>query len=528
MIAAGTEPAVAVDLALAELNASDLLARSLAGLAQAHWTDPTPAGARAFSWATFASEIRQSIRRLARQPAYLVIAVVTLSCGIGANAATFAAADWLLFRPLPGVRDESTLVTIRLANGDEGLRSPLSSDDVRALQASMPALTGLAGYVDLGGFLAVTAGLPGDLQQRVQADTVTASYFPVLGTPLMLGRSFTEVEGSDAAAQPAAIVSERFFRAALHGDPRRVGQPFVVNGHEVTLAGVAGPGFAGTRRTERIDLWLPAAQRAIATPARGDQMFFALAARRKADASLGVVRDQLRAAEAAIVQANPGTKRFTTRHLVATSGLEPADFELQAMRGTFVMLLGFAGLLFLLACANVANANLARTAARRSDIATRLALGASRAAIARTLFVDSLIPAVIAGVVAVAVAHVALVALEGTTILIGKATLDGIHLDWRVLLVGIALAAVSAGATGMWPMLVGARVGVASVIRERDRSQSGRQRLARTLMAIQVTLSFVLLVGAVLFARSMSARLAVSPGFDDDRVLTFAVYPLGL
>jgi predicted permease len=435
-------------------------------------------------------------------------------------------ANWLILRPIPGVRDESTLVTIRIATASNGTRSPMYAVDIDRLAASMPALTGLAGYADIGNFLSATAGLRNEVPARVETELVTASYFPVLGVPLELGRSFTDEEGRSPGAAPVAIVSDVFFRTTLHGDAHLIGQPFVVNGRNVTLIGVATTGFRGTRRASPIDLWLPAAQHAIATPSRATT-FFALAGRRRADAPFSVVQDQLHAAEIAI--APPGDQRLTGRRLVATRGLEPVDFEQRALRGTFALLMAFSGLLFLLACANVSNANLARAAAHRGEIATRLALGASRLGVARMLFVDSLVPAVLSGMAALLVARLASVALDGTSIMIDAAPLQHVELDWRVLSVGVALAMLAAVATGMWPMLAGARTGVASVMRDAGGAQtSGRQRLARVLMAAQITLSFVLVAGAVLLARSMYARLSVNPGFDDSRVLTFSVDPLAL
>jgi predicted permease len=256
-------------------------------------------------------------------------------------------------------------------------------------------------------------------------------------------------------------------------------------------------------------------------------VFLTIAARRRVDAPLSVVRDQLRAAETVV--ATPGDQRFVSRHLVATQGLTAVDFEQRGLVGTFALLMAFSGLLFLLACANVSNANLARTSARRGEIATRLALGGSRLAIARMLFVDSLVPAILSGAVAILVARGAAIALDGTSILVNATPLDHVAIDWRVLAVGVALAMLAAIATGMSPMLAGARTGVASVMRDAGSAQtSGRQRLARVLMTAQITLSFILLVGAILLGRSMYARLSVNPGFDDSRVLTFSVDPLAL
>jgi predicted permease len=529
LIAQGVVPEQAEARILEELQTADRLPRLFAALNQARWRATPPVGARStWSWPALRGDARRAVRRLASHPLHTAVIVTTLALGLGANATTFAVADWLVLRPIPGVRDPARLVTIRLSTSDSGSHSPMSLADVDGVRANMPALEDVAGFVDIGGFLSVSAGLAGERPARVQAETVSANYFAVLGTSLRLGRTFTDVEGRDSSAAPVAIVSDAFFRGTLHGDGSRLGRPFVINGTPVALAGVATPGFVGTNRAQRIDLWLPVAQRAIATPARSAQPFFTLVARYRPGADLATVRHQLPAAERALTEGLPDSPRFTTHHLVAQSGLEAESVDDRQLRATVVLPMGFAGLLLVLACANVANANLAQAAARQGEIATRLALGASRRAIAQTLFLDSLIPALLAGVVALMVARAGVTLMDDTTLVVGRATLDHVQLDWRVLAVGLGLALGTALATGMWPVLVATRTPVAGVLGQQSRRHSRRQRLIRALVAAQVTLSFVLLLAAVLLVRSMAARLSVDPGFDDDHVLTFAVDPLAL
>lgn len=155
LMLAGASPSEAESEALLELTASDLLPRTLATLQQARWRDPSPpAAARLLSWTGLSTDLRQALRRLARSPGYAFLAIVTLSLGIGANAATFAMASWLVYRPIPDVQDPSTLVTIRLSTEDLTARSPLSPLDVTTIRDHAPALSALAGCADLGGFLA--------------------------------------------------------------------------------------------------------------------------------------------------------------------------------------------------------------------------------------------------------------------------------------------------------------------------------------------------------------------------------------
>jgi predicted permease len=530
MIAGGTDAETAETIALAELRASDLLPRYLATLGRARWIDPSPpAAARPFSWTGFTSDVRHSLRRLAKSPGYALLAVLTLSLGIGANAATLAMANWLVFRPIPGVHDPATLVTIRLSTEDQSARSPLSPFDLDTIREHVPALSSLAGYMDLGNFLAVTAGLRHEKPVRVNAETVTANYFAVLGVPIRLGRGFTDEEGTNSTAPPVAVVSDALFRSALHGDTALVGRPFVVNGREVTLAGVAAPAFAGTNRGFRVDLWLTAAQRRVVTPSNTTSSFFSLVGRRTGNVPPRTVQNQLRSAEGALIDANPATTRFSTRHFVALNGLVPINTDEAALRGTFVLLLAFSSLLFLLACANVSNANLARVSVRRGEIATRLALGASRWLVARMLFVDSLVPAMLAGAAALAVAYTASVLLTGTPVLINGAPLPRVPLDWRVLTLGLALAMAAAVGSGLWPTFAGTRTSVVAAMRASGSAYgSGRHRLSFMLTVLQVALSFILVVGAVLFGRSMAARLAVPSGFADDHVLTLQIDPLAL
>jgi predicted permease len=534
LVAAGADPDAAARTALAELTRSDRLPRYLTALRQARRQDPTPPfGAWLPGRAGLGADLRQAVRSLLTHPGYALVCLATLSLGIGANAATFTMANWLLFRPIPGVREPSALVTIVHATGDLANRSPISIPDTDAIAAGTPALSGVAGFADLGGALAVTAAVPGQSPQRVEAEAVSANYFTVLDVPLSAGRAFSDAEGRDQSLAPVAVVSDWFFETSLHGDPRTLDRTILINDRAVAVVGVAARGFRGARLTQGVDVWLPVAQRPIAVPAGGPAalssrrtgVFFALVGRVRPGQTIDAVRQQVRAVEAGLVTAHPSDRRFDRRHLSALDGLQPFGTDPAVLAETLRLLLAFSGLLFLLACANVGNAVLARAATRGTEIATRLALGASRARVARMLLVESLLLSLVSGAAALAVAWGVAAAMKGSVLLAGATPLGHAELDWRVILLGVGLAALATLATALWPVLATTRLRASALRAGASSSPLGSRTLQRGLMVLQVALSVVLLIGATLLVRSVSAKLSVSPGFDDARVLTFAIDP---
>ena len=376
------------------------------------------------------------------------------------------------------------------------------------------------------------------LPRRVSAEVVTSNFFEVLQVRLTAGRGFTVEEGRNPAAPAVGVISDRLCRLEFGGAANAMGQTVTVNSEPVTVIGVAPPGFHGNSLMSNVDLWLPGAQRQIAIPASYPKpataamalnrpMFLMLIGRLAPGENRDVLESQLEAAHAALVALSPENKTYLNARLEVTTGFDTVGADRKQLRETFTMLLVLASMLLALACANVSNAVLARSTSRAGEIATRLALGASRWAVARMLFIESLLLSLLAGAGALLLAWLVARAIEGTVILPGFSPLDRPVPDWRVVMWAVGLATVTAVGTGLSPMWSVRRADLMLPLRQTGRSHSsGRHRLRAALMAVQVAASVILLVGAGLLVRSIVAKLSVDTGFDTSRVLTFSVNPL--
>jgi putative ABC transport system permease protein len=462
-----------------------------------------------------ASDIAHAIRGLRAHPGYAAAVVLTLALGIGANAAVFNLTNWLLLRPIPGVQDPGALVTLTYALGDGGTFG-VSVPLLQSLESGASALSGLTGYSQMP--MNVTP-VGGGSPRRLVADVVWGNYFSVLMEVMARGRPFTAAEGRDSGGDPAVVISDRFWRDDLGGDTGVVGRSLLVNGERFTIVGVATRGFHGASRTSATDIWVPISQY---RPRIG--FFRELLGRMRAGATAAVVASQADAVQAALKTANPTDTRLHRLRFLVRPGLDTNPWVRARLTSSLSLLMGIATLLLVLTCANVANLVLARSTGRRTEIATRLALGASRARVARLLLAESAVLACLATGVALAVAWMAARALEGTVVLQGLPPLERAEMDWRVMAFALLASAVAAVGAGVVPAFSSSRVDLQGALREHGRSRTvARGRLRRVLTVAQVAVSLTLVAGAFLLARSMAMRHAIDPGFDPSRVVVFSV-----
>jgi predicted permease len=455
--------------------------------------------------------------------------VLTLAVGIGANAAVFSLGNWLLLRPIPGVQDPGGLVTLTYALGDGTLA--VSVPLLRSLESAASGLSGLTGYQQQP--MNVTP-VGGGSPRRLVADVVWGNYFSVLREGMACGRPFTEAEGRDLGSDPAVVISDRFWQDDLGGDPGVVGRSILVNGERFTIVGVATHGFHGASRTSATDIWVPISQYRRVMPQYPATLlsnprisfFSSLVGRMRAGATPEIVASEANAVQATLRTANPADARLRRLRFIARPGIETNLWARERLTSSLSLVMGIATLLLVLTCANVANLVLGRSTGRRTEIATRLALGASRARVARLLLAESTVLACLASGVAVAVAWLAARAFEGTVVLRGLPPLERAEMDWRVMAFALLASAVAAVGAGVVPAFSSSRVDLQSALREHGRSQTVvRGGLRRVLTVAQVAVSLTLVAGAFLLARSMAMRHAIDPGFDPSRVLVFSVEP---
>lgn len=474
---------------------------------------------------------RLAVRLLRRQPAFSAVVVLTLSAGVGALISVVTVGNWLLARPLAGVGDPASLVGIRLDREDLSSAAGLSLEDVEIIVQRAPSLHDVAGVDDALTDVAIV--LPDQSGRRVGAEFVMANYFAVIGTPID-GRAFTLEEEQAPGAAAVVILSERL--AALAGGGAIVGRTVIVNGTPAVVAGVVRHGYRGLKRLRRVDVWMPLAQRWVGLPPGIDRperigpraaLMRILIGRRDPDLPIAVVQEQLTAVEQQIAAGLPATStRFATRHLRADATFERFPSNETDLRRLFRVMIAAAGLLLVLACANASNALLARSTARTGELATRLALGASRGSLARALLAEGLVLSIVASLVGVGMAMVVAWQLEGASLAASMPPMERPALDWRVI-VGCALLClvVAAGASlaAMWSVR---RASVSAALQKSSRSvSSGKRRLMQGLTAAQVAISVVLLIGATMLVRTVDAALSIDVGFDRASVQTFRLDP---
>jgi putative ABC transport system permease protein len=460
------------------------------------------------------NELRFAFRQLVKRPGFTVVAVVTLALGIGANAAIYSVIHGVLLRPL-AYPDADRLVSVWLTyphwQEREILRQywdriELSYPEYRRLRDDASSFDALSIYRTDE---ATVAG--GGQPEVVLAGSVDHALPAVLGVPPLAGRWFEQSEVGPAA--PAlAVLEHGFWRRRFGGDPAAIGSTLRLDGQPFTVIGVMPPPFRPTRpgETATPDLWVPVG-RITEELDEGNHMFAAVgrlragvSVARAADEAVGILR---------------GGRPASTRG----ARIVPLKEQMVAeSRPALHLVWAAVGLILLVACVSVSNLLLGRASEREQEIALRTALGAGRGRIVRQLLVESLLLALLGGAAGIALAW------WGTTALLGIAPpelprLDTVRLDLPVLGFTLAVTLVTGLVFGAAPALVASGRGPAGPMRARAAQGRGFHRLQGALVAGQLALALVLLVGAGLLTRTLLALSRVDPGFRRDGLVTFRV-----
>jgi predicted permease len=536
---------------------------------------------------TALQDLRYALRMLHRSPGFTAVALLSLAFGIGTNSAIFSVVDALLLKPLP-VAGAERLVIVRRSEGPPTRALWFSYPAFQTLQASAAACSGVVALTagatavvrppDLGqqgsggtdgargakgagpdaGLVAGGTGGAADAAEMARFQLVSGNFFSVLGVGMAAGRPFTAAEDTAPGAHPVAVLGEGYWRRRFGGDPGVVGKSITVNGAVLTVVGVTRRGFRGALADEAPDLFLPVTLRDtvkfrgsthVDGPGDFDKPYWnqpnvswlQLLARRRpgvsaerASALLNVVYNREKQAEL-VGRDDPDDRKAVLRQQLV---LDPGARGISKLRGPLtqplLLLLGVAGLVLLIACANVANLLLARADSRRKEMAVRLGIGAGRWRLLRQLVTESLLLAGLGGVLGVVFAG------WGSHLLLGLVSQDvdpiplDVDLDWRKIAFAVGVALATGLGFGLVPALQATRVDLASSLKQGARSLTGggaagsgrgRMPLGRALVAAQMGLSLLLLVGAGLFVRSLQNLLGVDPGFVRGGVLTATVNP---
>jgi putative ABC transport system permease protein len=462
------------------------------------------------------AEARGALRSLRTRPGTSLLALLTLTLGIGVTTSVFSLAHWLMFRPIPGVASPESLVTVRLQSKD-GSTFPTSGHDVTDL-SSASALVGLAGFEKTVLHVARPDGLGA---MRVNGEYVNVNYFDILEQRLTTGRRFT---AADAAAGPATnivIVSDDFARATFGQAEAAQGHALLIDEGPFQIIGVAAMGFHGPSRTDDTDIWMPVT---LKQSARVDDsrtaLFLTLLGRLKSGATVEEAASQLEA-----IRRTQGRGSAHSHYSVET-GLAAPTWQRKGLLETFDLVWGVSALLLLLTCANVGNLLLARASERTGEFATRQALGASRGRLMVGVLFEALWLAAAGGALAVLAARLVTDLLERTVIIRNMPPLGHVEIAWPVLGIAVAASSLVAVATGLVPALVGSRVDLLCSLKTIGRGHSpGRRRLRTALVVAQVAVTLTLSIGGFLLLRSMLARARVPLGFHPEAVLAFSLDP---
>jgi predicted permease len=472
--------------------------------------------ARRIGWLdSIGQDVRVACRMLVRQPSYSLGAIFILAIAIGLVTTLVAAFNATVLRPWP-VPDPASIVIVRGRPLPGQQYGTLSNAEFRYFRERARSFAQLASTMPGGGSIGHEDGVA---LADVQWNFVSANYFDALGIGMAAGRTFLNAEEDYVSPRPVAIISDRLWREYFDRDPAIAGRAIRVRNKVRTIVGVAAAGFSDVGDA-RVDVWMPLPTAALAftesldraTLTRfddprigGPRVFGRLAAgvtAAQAQAELDVLSRQFR--RSAGMDA-PGTILSDTRPIHSSS--EATEQTLPVLGVMFVALC----LVMLLACANVANLNLARALGRQKEVATRLALGASRRRVVRQLFTESAILSLIAGAAGFWLAATVPQALVRSTSPIRQS--DAFQADPLVFAFALGATLAASLLSGLAPAFRATRVNLVTCGPDRFAGSVTRTRLRSVLLASQIALTTMLLAGAGLLTRAIGHAMSVDPGF---------------
>ena len=493
LIARGMDPRAAREAALARLGDATRLKRTCVDIGRKRDRDM-----RLTQWIDeFSDDVRFAVRQLTKAPGFTLVAALTLALGIGATTAIFSAVHAVVLRPLPFPAPDRVMV---VGEDFQGRASDVSVGNFHDWRTHTRSFTTLAA-MQYFSFNLAEAGEP----ERVVGGRATHTWFDVFGIAPLHGRVFSRAE--DAPGRERVVVlSHRLWTRRFGADPRIVGRDIQLNSVAHAVVGVMPPEFDVTAESE--ELWTPAAF----TPeqlAQHDEHYLQVVGRLAPGVSIEQARAELQSIYAAMLRQYPGDEQ------VNPARVEPFHDQLVGdFRTRLLVLLGAVALVLLIACGNVANLLLARGGARAREIALRAAIGAGRGRIVRQLLTETLVLAAAGATLGIAVAWAAVPALVAASP-DGVPRLNQARVDAAVLAFAAAAAVGSAVIAGLAPALRAARIDLRGTLNEGGRTGTGgRDRVRTLLVAAEVALALMLLVGAGLLVRSALHLQRIDPGFD--------------
>ena len=478
----------------------------------------------------FWHDIRYGLRMLRRSPGFTAAAAITLALAIGANTAIFSLADAVLFRPFP-VREPNRLTVLYTRSTTDGKYASTSYLDFADYRELKEIFDGLTAY-----WRAPFAVSNGSHTERLWGEIVSADYFDVLGLNVTPGRRFMAADDTPEA-QPVAIISDGLWRRSFGADPNIVGRPVMIDGRNVTVAGVAPRAFRGVTLDwgQPPDVWIPLRVAFRILPwwprqydvlqSRDARAFLVVGRLRPGitiEHAQAVLRVRARQRELAYPQTNRG---WSVTLLPASEARFWPDYR-KPVVSLLELLISAVGFVLLIACVNVSNLLLARSTARQREVAIRVALGAGRFRLLRQMAAESLLLSLLGLALSFPIAVWLLGLISRFPLPFQVPLALDLSLDPRVFLFALLVALVTTLVFGLLPALQASRPDLRSALQQSGSPVSPTQhssRLRSLLAAAQVALSVILLAGAGLFLRTLQKTAAIDPGFNPDNVLVLSL-----
>ena len=531
LLAIGQSEDAAFRTALDELKGEDFLAGSLRPVERNLYREPVVWGKGSSNFlAGILLDIRFALRMLCKSPGFTAVAVLTLALGIGANTAIFSMVDWLTLRVQSVAKpNQIAMVMAEDINGgyDNGFSYP-NFADIRNQSATV--------FSDVAGTIIFQQdGLSADgNNEPIWTNYVTGNFFELLGVKPALGNFIEPVSGHSLDSEPVLVLGYAYWKAHFGGDPHVIGKNVLINGHPVTIIGVAPKGFRGITSLLDTQGYLPLGMATVTSDAKND---FAtdrkngsvmIVARLKTGVKLGSAQAVLKVIAHRLAAQYPTSDKWKSLLAVEFGPMSAvsdpqSDAVVKVVSALFLIL---AGCVLILACLNVANLSLARASGRQREMAVRAAVGGGRSRLIRQLLTESLLLALFGCVGGIVLGLLASRYMSSINLHMSVPLILDFQFDWRVFVYAFSVAAVTALLVGIAPALRATRGDLNNLLHESARTATaGRQRTRSILVVAQVAGSLMLLIVAGLFVRSLQNVEHANLGFDPSNVLNFTMDP---
>ena len=476
---------------------------------------------------TLLQDIRYGVRMLTRNPGFMIVAIITLALGIGANTAVFSMVDGILLRPLP-VQDPAQITVLAYQQQKGSIHTQFSVAAYRDIRSqSSEVFSDVFAYqVDLDG-LSVDGKA-----DRIVTSYVSGNFFSALGIRPEVGRFILPSEGETLGADPIMVLSYSYWKTRFGGDPAIVGRKVSVDGHPITIVGVAPRGFVGIFPFLSIQGYLPLGMLEMG----GAPEDFMTNRQIRNLPVLGRLRPGTRLQEAQaslsvigrrLSQQYPEVEKDLSLQVYPELRARPQPDPNNTLLVISGLFLSLTALVLLLACVNVANILLVRATVREREMAIRAALGAARFRLVRQLLTESVLLALLGGIGGIFLGYWGSSALASLNFQTDLPVHLDFGFDWRVFGYATAAAMLTGIIVGLVPAIRASRGNLAAILHEGGRGVvGGKNRLRTGLVVAQVAGSLVLLIIAGLFARSLGKAQNTNLGFDPDHVLNLTMDPL--